>query len=178
MCELLSAKPFHGSKLTWRDVVLRDLRTIGFDSTSWYSAVQDRGGWYDACQTFASESVPTASGPVVVAGSFVCECGRMFRRHGDLIRHHNFCDTHTHTHRHTHRDTDTHTHTNFSSITTASITSFGVYMHLWAIFRTAKRFDLSSELLLLLLLELFGALYNTISIIVATTNNHEIKVHM
>ena len=25
-------------------------------------------------------SVPTVSGPVVVAGSFVCECGKMFRR--------------------------------------------------------------------------------------------------
>ena len=31
----------------------------------------------------------------VDTGSFVCECGRIFRRHGDLIRHHNFCDTHT-----------------------------------------------------------------------------------
>ena len=54
--------------------------------------VQDHG---DACQTFASRSVPTTSGPVVVAGSFVCECGRMFRRCDDLTRHHNFCDTHT-----------------------------------------------------------------------------------
>ena len=65
---------------------------IGFDTTSWYSAVQDRGGWYDAYQTFASRSVPTASGPVVISGSFVCECGRMFRREGDLTRHQNFCD--------------------------------------------------------------------------------------
>ena len=86
--ELLSTRPFHGPKLRWRDVVLRDLRIIGFDATSWYSAVQDRGGWYFAYQTFASRSVPTASGPVVISGSFVCECGRMFRRQGDLTRHH------------------------------------------------------------------------------------------
>ena len=78
--ELLSARPFHGPKLRWRDVVLHDLWIIGFDATSWYSAVQGHGGWYDACQTFASRNVPTASGPVVVAGSFVCECGKMFRR--------------------------------------------------------------------------------------------------
>ena len=89
--ELLFARPFHGPKLRWRDVV-RDLWIIRFDTTSWYSAVQDRGGWYDAFQTFASRSVPTASGPVVVAGSFVCECGRMIRRRGDLTCHHNFCD--------------------------------------------------------------------------------------
>ena len=56
---------------------VRDLRIIGFDATSWYSAVQDRGGWYDARQTFASRSVPTASGPVVITGLFfvnVAEC--------------------------------------------------------------------------------------------------------
>ena len=52
--ELLSARSFHGPKLRWRDMVLRDLRIIGFDATSWYSVVQDRGGWHDACQTFAS----------------------------------------------------------------------------------------------------------------------------
>ena len=40
------------------------------------SVVQDRGGWYDACQTFVSRSIPTASDPVGVAGSFVCECGQ------------------------------------------------------------------------------------------------------
>ena len=40
-------------------------------------------GTYDTCQTFASRSVPAASGPVVVAGLFVCERGRMFRRQGD-----------------------------------------------------------------------------------------------
>ena len=32
--ELLSARPFHGPKLRWRDVVLRDLWIIGFDATS------------------------------------------------------------------------------------------------------------------------------------------------
>ena len=31
-------------------MVLRDLQNIGFDATSWYSAVQDCVGWYDACQ--------------------------------------------------------------------------------------------------------------------------------
>ena len=62
-------------------MVLRDLQSIGFDATSWYSAVR----WYDACQTFTFRSVPSAGGPVVVtAGSFTCECGGIFRRCGDL----------------------------------------------------------------------------------------------
>ena len=39
--ELLSARPFHGLKLRWRDVVLRDLRIIGFDANLWYRIVVD-----------------------------------------------------------------------------------------------------------------------------------------
>ena len=83
MNELLSARPFHGPKLRWRDVILCDLQSIGFDSTLWYGTVQNCAGWHDASQAFTSRTVPSVSGPVVVTESFVCECGRVFRRQGD-----------------------------------------------------------------------------------------------
>ena len=90
--ELLSTRPFHGPNLRWRDVVQRDLRNIGFDSTSWYAAVRERARWYDTCQAIASCGRPTAGAPAVVAGSFGCSCGRTFRRQGNLTRHRYFCD--------------------------------------------------------------------------------------
>ena len=90
--ELLSTRPFHGPKLRWRDVVQRDLRNIGFDSTSWYAAVHDCARWYDTCQAIASCGRLTTGAPAVVAGSFGCGCGRIFERQGDLTRHRHFCD--------------------------------------------------------------------------------------
>ena len=152
-------------------MVLRDLRIIGFDATLWYSAVQDRGGWYDTCQTFASRSVPAANDPVVVAGLFVCECGRMFRRQGDLTHHHNFCDRQPpvtgsfvcECGRMFKRRGDLIRHQNFCDILT--IRNFcqsplppSPAMEFTCTcgqsFGTARRFDSPSELLLLL--ELFG----------------------
>ena len=34
-----------------------------------------------------------ARGPTVVTGSFVCGCGRIFNRSGDLTRYHKYCSS-------------------------------------------------------------------------------------
>ena len=39
--ELLTTRPFHGPKLRWRDVVLRDVQRMGLDAFSWYEVAQD-----------------------------------------------------------------------------------------------------------------------------------------
>ena len=80
--ELLTTRPFHGPKLRWRDVVLRDIQRMGLDALSWYGVAQDRSRWYDLCQTISSGEV--TGGPLVTTGSFVCGCGRTFGRSGDL----------------------------------------------------------------------------------------------
>jgi len=40
--ELLTVKPSHGSKLHWRDVVLRDIQRLGLDALTWYNVALDR----------------------------------------------------------------------------------------------------------------------------------------
>ena len=87
--ELLTARPFHGPKLRWRNAVLRDVQRMGLDALSWYEVAQDHSRWHDLYQTISSEGV--ARGPTVVTGSFVCGCGRTFNRSGDLTRHHKYC---------------------------------------------------------------------------------------
>ena len=61
--ELLATRPAHGPKLRWRDVVLGDIQRMGFDALSWFSAAQDRSGWFDACQSILSGSALSAVGP-------------------------------------------------------------------------------------------------------------------
>ena len=46
--------------------MLCDLQSLWFDTPLWYSAAQDRVGWYDACQTIASRSDSAAGAPVAV----------------------------------------------------------------------------------------------------------------
>jgi len=87
--ELLTARPSHGPKQRWRDVVLRDIQGLGLDALNWYDAAQDRSRWRDLCLTISSGGVPR--GPSVVTGSFSCGCGRTFGRSGDLTRHRNYC---------------------------------------------------------------------------------------
>ena len=75
--ELLTASPFHGPKLHWRDVVLRDAQRMGLNALSWYEVAQDCSRWFDLCQSI------TSGGPIMVTGSFVCGCGRTFSHSGD-----------------------------------------------------------------------------------------------
>ena len=49
-------------------------------SKDWMLSVSPR--WYDLCQTISPGGV--TRGPPVVAGSFVCVCGRTFGHSGDL----------------------------------------------------------------------------------------------
>ena len=87
--ELLTTRPFHGPKLWWRDVVLRDVQRMELVALNWYEEAKDRSRWYDLCQTISSKGV--ARGPIVVTGSFVCGCERTFNCSGDLNRHCKCC---------------------------------------------------------------------------------------
>ena len=91
--ELLPTRPAHGPKLRWRDLVLRDLQSLGFDALGWFNAAQDRSHWLDVCQSVLPEStvsVPVV-GPSVNSDFFACGCGRIFRKSGDLACHRRFC---------------------------------------------------------------------------------------
>ena len=55
--ELLTTKPFHGTKLRWRDVVLRDVQRMGLDARSWYEVAQDRSRWHDLCKPFCQKEL-------------------------------------------------------------------------------------------------------------------------
>ena len=69
-----------------------NLKNIGFDFTSCYATAHDHAKCYDTCHAMASCGKPTAGAPAVIIGSLGCECGRNFKRQGDLTHHHNFCD--------------------------------------------------------------------------------------
>ena len=67
--EFLTVRPFHGPRLHWRDIVLRDIQRLGLDTLNWYDVAQDRSRWHDLCTTISSGGVPR--GPSVVTGFFV-----------------------------------------------------------------------------------------------------------
>ena len=81
--ELLSTRPRHGPKKRWRDVIARDMDTCSMSMNTWYTEAQDRATWQQVC---ADRPQPTTK-----AMDFACECGRVFRRSGDLKRHERFC---------------------------------------------------------------------------------------
>ena len=39
--ELSTTRPFHGPKLWWRDVVVRDVQRMGLDALSWYEVAHN-----------------------------------------------------------------------------------------------------------------------------------------
>ena len=63
-----TGRPFHGPKLNWRDVVLR--QKLGLDVINWYIVPQDRPKRYNLCQSISSGGVPR--GLSVITDSFVC----------------------------------------------------------------------------------------------------------
>ena len=76
--ELLTARPAHGPKLWWRDVVLKDIQKMGFDALSWLSAAQDCSRWLDSCQAILSGGVVSVGCLFVNTSFFICGCGRIF----------------------------------------------------------------------------------------------------
>ena len=94
--ELRKTRPNHGTKRRWRDLVSQDLKSIGAKDT-WYKTCQDRKGWLDVCQEVVDKAAGNRRENRCAANipsqgeSYTCDCGRMFRRPGDLKRHQRFC---------------------------------------------------------------------------------------
>lgn len=94
--QLRKTRPSHGTKRRWRDLASQDLKSIGAKD-NWYQTCQDRKGWFDLCQegvnkVAAERGKNTCAANVLSQGDrHACECGRTFRRAGDLTRHQRFC---------------------------------------------------------------------------------------
>ena len=68
------------------------LLTYHIADTCQEDSLHDHAKWYGICQAIASGSISTASVSTVVVGSFVYECGRHFKKQGDLTHHNHFSD--------------------------------------------------------------------------------------
>ena len=95
--ELGKKRPSHGTKRRWRDVAAADIKAVGVND-GWYDLAQDRQAWRALCQDGLSSLVEQHhSGWLSGATSssradcYPCQCGRSFRRKGDLTRHRRFC---------------------------------------------------------------------------------------
>ena len=68
------------------------------DVENWHVLCQDRERWSSMCAIAVDE---VAQGNTCAANrasqekNFLCNYGRRFRRHGDLTRHHHFCDVYS-----------------------------------------------------------------------------------
>ena len=94
--ELSGKRACHGPKKRWRDQMSGDLQAIGLKE-NWYQLCQDRQEWFEKCREGVDEvaywrkrsrcaaNVQSQERPIV------CECGRAFRRQGDITRHKRFC---------------------------------------------------------------------------------------
>ena len=96
--ELEKKRPRHGTKRRWRDVATSDIKEVNI-SDGWYDLAQDRKAWRAQCDDGLSSLVEKhhsgwPSGPNTQdrANFHQCQCGRSFRRKGDLTRHSRFCD--------------------------------------------------------------------------------------
>ena len=89
-------RPRHGTKKRWCDGVKADLQAIGVRD-DWLSISQNRSMWNKTCTKGVEQQRKVVSECVAnrrEAGSnHQCPCGRVFRRKGDLTRHHCFCET-------------------------------------------------------------------------------------
>ena len=91
--ELEKKRPFSGPRKRWRDMVSTDLRTLDI-LDNWYELAQDGPQWrrvckdgIERCQSEDSECAANRQS----GSDFSCQCGRTFRRKGDLTRHSRFC---------------------------------------------------------------------------------------
>ena len=81
--ELPGARPRHGPKKRWRDVIVGDLVSRHILLGEWYMLAQDRSTWREIYHA----SPPAAA----VVKKFPCSCGRTFSRGSDLTHHSKFC---------------------------------------------------------------------------------------
>ena len=96
--ELWKKRPCHGPRKRWRDLAAADVKSIGIGD-DWYDVAQDRREWRAVCRDRLAqlnnnkESAPCAANRVdSEARAYTCQCGRSFRRQGDLTRHRRFCN--------------------------------------------------------------------------------------
>ena len=94
--ELRKKRPRHGTKKRWRDVARSNVEAIG-TGERWYSLCQDRKIWFRMCCEGVEKVSKTRQENTCPANyraqtsEFICDCGRSFRRQGDLTRHKRFC---------------------------------------------------------------------------------------
>ena len=98
MCigELRKKRPRHGAKKRWRDVARANVEAIGA-SEKWNRVCQDRKTWFQICCEGVEKVSKTRLASTCPANyqtqrsNISCDCGRSFRRQGDLTRHKRFC---------------------------------------------------------------------------------------
>lgn len=94
--EMRKKRPCHGTKKRWRDMTSGDLQAIGMKE-GWYQLCQDKKDWCGRCRKGVDEVASCRRRNTCAANRqaqerfFVCQCGRTFRRQGDLTRHKKFC---------------------------------------------------------------------------------------
>ena len=94
--ELRKKRPRHGAKKRWRDVARANVEAIGA-SEKWYRVCQDRKTWFQICCEGVEKVSKTRLASTCPANyqtqrsNISCDCGRSFRRQGDLTRHKRFC---------------------------------------------------------------------------------------
>ena len=77
-----------GAKKRWRDEVAKYLRTV--DVVNWYVLCQDRKRWSNMCAVAVDEVTQCRERNACAANrasqekTFLCNCGRHFRRQGDI----------------------------------------------------------------------------------------------
>ena len=94
--ELLKKRPFYGAKKRWRDEVVKDLWAISVED--WYVVCQDHKKWSDLYALAVDEVAQCRQGNTCAANrerNFLCNCGRRFKRPGDLTRHCSFCEVYS-----------------------------------------------------------------------------------
>ena len=86
---LPKTRPCRGPRRRWRDVVKRDLKSVGMRDGEWYDDAQNRKKWREVwSHRLAEHHQIQAAGPNGAERSVVCtECGRCFRRESDKARH-------------------------------------------------------------------------------------------
>ena len=94
--ELRKKRACHGPKRRWRDQMLGDLQAVRMKE-EWYQLCQDRKKWVKRCREGVGEVASSRRRNTCAANrqsqekTFVCACGRRFRRQRDLTRHWRFC---------------------------------------------------------------------------------------
>ena len=82
---LPQARPFHGPKKRWRDMLKDDLTSLGISDGCWHEKFQDRSGWKDTWSQCTCDLQDQQASQV--NGILCTVCYRVFRRGSDRVRH-------------------------------------------------------------------------------------------